>query len=98
MKTETNKFINIRKIKKFIGIDVATKLPQIHTVTIHTVKQLLFYKLLGEIKVLKKCLNRKVKRRLLNRIGVSCKVSDTANKDIEKFIQNVSYFGKEEEK
>ena len=33
MKTETNKFINIRKIKKFIGIDVATKLPQIHTVT-----------------------------------------------------------------
>ena len=33
MKTQTSKFINIREIKKFIGIDVAAKLPQIHTVT-----------------------------------------------------------------
>ena len=37
------------------------------------------------------------KLRLLNTIGVSCKVSSTAVKDVEKFIQTVFYSGKEEE-
>ena len=39
----------------------------------------------------------KVKFRLLNTIGISCKVSDTAVKDDEKFMQGVCYSGKEEE-
>ena len=48
-----------------------------------------FLHAVGEIKVLKKCLNEKEKLRLLNTIGVSCKVSDTTVKDAEKFVQTV---------
>ena len=33
MKIESRKCINIRKIVEYLGIDVATKLPQIHAVT-----------------------------------------------------------------
>ena len=55
--------------------------------------------MLGKIflKVFKKCLNRKRKAQTLNTIGFSCKVSDTAVKDVEKFIQTVCYSGKKEE-
>ena len=48
------------------------------------------------IRVFKKCFNGKEKLRLLNTIGVSCKVSDTTVKDNEKSIQTVCYPGKEE--
>ena len=34
---------------------------------------------------------------LLNTIGVSCKVSDTTVKDVEKFVQIVCYSGNKEE-
>ena len=34
---------------------------------------------------------------LLNTIGVSCKVSDTAVKDVEKFVQILRYSGNKEE-
>ena len=44
-----------------------------------------------------KCLNRKEKLRLLNTVGVSCKVSDTTIEDIEKFIQTVCCPGREQE-
>ena len=40
-----------------------------------------FLHVVGKIKVIKKCLNEKEKLRLLNTIGVSCKVSNTAVKD-----------------
>ena len=40
---------------------------------------------------------KKEKLRLLNTIGVSCKVSDTIVEDVEKFIQTVCYPGIEEE-
>ena len=56
-----------------------------------------FLHVVGIIKVLKKFLNRKEKLRLLNTVSVSCKVSDTTVKDVEKFIQTVCYPGKEEE-
>ena len=72
------KFINIRK--RYLGKDVTTKLPQIHTVTeCYTTS---FLHVVGKIKVLKKCLNGKVKLRLLNTIDVSRKVSDTAIKNV----------------
>ena len=48
-----------------------------------------------KIKVLKKCLKGK-KLRLLNTIGASCKVSEAALTDAEKFIQTVFCSGKEE--
>ena len=51
--------------------------------------QLLFLHVVAKIKVLKKGLNEKRSLRLLNKIGVSSKVSDTAVTDIEKFIQTV---------
>ena len=44
-----------------------------------------------------KCLNGKEKLRVLNTIGVSCKVSDTAVEDVDIFIQTVCYLGREEE-
>ena len=50
-----------------------------------------------KVKVLKKRLNRKEKLSLLNTIGVSCNISDTTVKDVQKFIQIVYYPGKEEE-
>ena len=34
---------------------------------------------------------------LLNTFGVSCKVSDTAVKNVEKFVQIVCYSGNKEE-
>ena len=95
MKIESNKFINITKIVEYLGTDVAKKLPQILAVTGCDTTSLLHGA--GKIKVLKKCLNTKEKLRLLNTIGVSCKVSDTAIKDVEKFIQTVCYSGREEE-
>ena len=55
-----------------------------------------FLHVVGKIKGLKKCFHGKEKLRLLNTIGVSCKVSETAVKDVEKFIQTVCYSGKEE--
>ena len=57
------------------------------------VAQLSFYMLLINLK----CLHRKEKLRLLNTVGVSCKVSDTTIEDIEKFIQTVCYLGREQE-
>ena len=51
---------------------------------------------LGKLKFFKKCFNGKVKLRLPNAIGISCKISETRVKDIEKFIQTVRYSGKEE--
>lgn len=61
------------------------------------VTQLLFLHFVAKIKILKKCLREKRRLRLLNKLGVSGKVSDTAVTDIEKFIQPVRYSGKEEE-
>ena len=48
-------------------------------------------------KVFKNFLIGKEKLILLNTIGVSCKVLDTALKDVEKFIQIVCYSGNKEE-
>ena len=48
-----------------------------------------------KIKVLEKYFNGK-ELILLNAIGVSCKLSDTTVKDVEKSIQTVCYLGKEE--
>ena len=95
MKIESKKFINIQKIVKYLGNDVATKLLQIHAVRgCDTVS---FLHIVGKIKVLKNGLNGKEKLRLLNTIVVSCKVSDTRIKNAEKFFQTVCYSGKEEE-
>ena len=91
MKIESNKFINVRKIVEYIGTDVATNFLHIHAATGRYT--LLFYMFLVKLK----CLNGKEKLRLLNTIGVSCKVSDTTVKDVEKFIQTVCYPGKGEE-
>ena len=68
---------------EYLGTNVATEVPQIHSVT-------------GKIKILKKCLDGKEKLRFLNKIVVSCKVSYTTVKDVEKFIQTVCYSRKEE--
>ena len=57
---------------------------------------MLFLHFFVNIRVFKKCFNGKEKLRLLNTIGVSCKVSDTTVKDNEKSIQTVCYPGKEE--
>ena len=51
--------------------------------------------------MLRKCNFLKVSKLItklgfLNIIGVSCKVSQTAVKDVKKFIQTVCYSGKEE--
>ena len=95
MKTESNKFINIRKIVEYLGTDVAIKLPQIHSVTGCEITS--FLDVVGKVKVLKKCLDGKEKLRLLKATGVSCKVSGTTVKNIEKFIHTVCYSGKEEQ-
>ena len=81
-------FINIRIIVEYLGNDVAAKLHQIHTVTGCNTTYMFFltYSFLhvaGKIKVIKKCLNEKEKLRRLNTIGVSCKVSNTAVKDVK---------------
>ena len=47
--------------------------------------QLLFYMVLGKLKFLK-YLNGQEKLKLLKTVGVSHKVSETAIKDIEKFV------------
>ena len=44
-----------------------------------------------------KCLNGKKKLRVLNTIGVSCKVPDTTVQDVEMFIQTVCYLRREED-
>ena len=94
MKIESNNFINIWKIGECLGTDVATKLPQIHVATGRD--RTSFLHVFVKIKVLKKCFNGKEKLRLLNTVDVSCKVSDTTVKDVEKSIKTVCYPGKEE--
>ena len=49
--------------------------------------KLLFLHGFGKIRVLKKCLNGKEKLRLLYTIDVSCKISETAVRDLEKFFK-----------
>ena len=71
MKIESIKFINIQKIVEYLGTDVATKLPQIHTATGHNTTS--FLHVVGKIKALKKCLNGKEKLRHLNKIGFLAK-------------------------
>ena len=95
MKTECNKLINIRKIVEYIGTNIAMKVPRIHAVKGCDTNSLIHGA--GKIKLLTKCLNGQEKLVLLNATGISCKVSDTAVKDVEKFIQTVCYSGKEEE-
>ena len=87
MKFESNKFINIREIMEYLGSGVATKLTQIHAGTGGDTTS--FLRVVWKIKVLKKCLTGKEKLRFLNTISVSCKVSDTTAKDVEKFIQTL---------
>ena len=93
MKIAGRKFINIRKIVENLGNDVAANL---EFMQLQGLTQLLFYKFLGKLKFFKKCFNVKVKLRLPNGIGVSCKISKTGVKGIEKFIQTVRDSGKEE--
>ena len=87
------KCIIIRKTVKYLETDVATKLPQIHTVTgYYTTSSL---QVVRKIKVLKRCRNGK-QLRFLNTIVVSCKVSEAAVTDVERFIQTVCCSAKEE--
>ena len=79
MKIET-KFINISKTVEFLGPDFAAKLHQIHTVTVCDTTS--FLHTVGKIKVIKSQWKRKALR-LLNTTGVSCKVWDTAVKDVK---------------
>ena len=95
MKIESDKFINIKKIVEYLGSDVTTKFPQIHAARRRDTTS--FLHVAGKIKVFKKSLNGKEKLRLINTIGVLCKVSDTSAKDVERFIQTICYPGKEEE-
>ena len=81
-----------KKFVEYLGTDIAIKLPQIHAISKCDTTS--FLNGVWKVKVLKKCLK---KNRLLNTIGVSFKVSDTAVKDVQKFIQIVCYSGKEEE-
>ena len=76
---------------EYLGTDVATKHPQIYAVTgcdttsfLHVVE--MFLKIVFIEKL-----------RFLNPTSGSCKVSDTAVKDVKKFIQTLCYSGKEEE-
>ena len=94
LKTECNKLINIRKIVEYIGTNIAMKVLRIHAVKGCDTNSLLHGA--GKIKLLTKCLNGQEKLMLLNATGISCKVSDTAVKDVQKFIQTVCYSGKEE--
>ena len=89
MKIESNKVVEC------LGSDVAAKLPQTHAIIGCSTTSVLHAT--GKIRILKKCLNGNVKPKLLNTICISHKVSDTRVKDVEKFIQNVCYSGKEEE-
>ena len=73
IKIDINKFINIWKLTSQQSFPKFMQL--------QGVLQLLFY-MFVKIKVLKKCFNGKEKLRLLNTIGVSCKVSDTTVKDV----------------
>ena len=87
------KCIIIRKTVKYLETDVATKLPQIHTVTgYYTTSSL---QVVRKIKVLKRCRNGK-QLRFLNTIVASCKVSEAAVTDVERFIQTVCCSAKEE--
>ena len=95
MKIESNKFINIQKIVQYLGTDLASKLPQIYAATGRDTTS--FLNVVAKIKILKKCLNEKRRLRILNKLGASSKVSDTAVTDIEKFIQTIRYSGKEED-
>ena len=95
MKIESNKFINTQKVVEYLGSDVAAKIPQTHAIIRCSTTSVLHAT--GKIRILKKYLNGNVKPKLLNTICVSCKISDTRVKDVEKFIQNVCYSGKEEE-
>ena len=88
MKFESNKFISIREIMEYLGSGVTTKLTQIHAGTGGDTTS--FLRVVWVIKVLKKCLTGNEKLRFLNTISVSCKVSDTTAKDVEKFIQTLS--------
>ena len=86
MKFKSRNSINIRKIVEYPGTDFPAKLPQIHAVTGF---ELLFY-MLGKLKFLKN-VSMASKLSLLNTIDVSCKVLETAVKDVEKFLQTVYY-------
>ena len=77
---------------EYLGTDVATKHPQIYAVTGCDTTS--FLHAAGKL-FLKTALIEKL--RLLNPTSGSCKVSDTAVKDVKKFIQTICYSGKEEE-
>ena len=91
MKTEGRKCISI---VDHLETDVAIKLPQFHAVTVcYTTSFLHGFGKLKFLKVFK--LIRKTKP--YKTFAVLCKVSQTAAKDVEKFIETVCYSGKEEE-
>ena len=77
---------------EYLGTDVGTKHPQIYAVTGCDTTS--FLHAAGKL-FLKTALIEKL--RLLNPTSGSCKVSDTAVKDVKKFIQTICYSGKEEE-
>ena len=91
MKTEGRKCISI---VDHLKTDVAIKLPQFHAVTVcYTTSFLHGFGKLKFLKVFK--LIRKTKP--YKTFAVLCKVSQTAAKDVEKFIETVCYSGKAEE-
>ena len=83
MKIGSKRYISIGKNVEYLGTEFAAKLPQIHAVTGCNTTS--FYMVLGKLKFLK-YLNGQEKLKLLKTVGVSYKVSETAIKDIEKFV------------
>ena len=90
MKIDYNKYINIAKVVKYLGNDLALKLSHIHAITGCDTTSFMFSG--GKVNVLKKCMKQVS---LLNGFGETSTVDNKVSQNVSKFIQTIFYAGLE---
>ena len=83
LKTDYNKFINIAKVVKYLGNDLALKLPHIHAIPGCDTTS--FVSSGGKVKILKKYMKQVS---LLNGFGETSTVDNKVSQNVSKFIQS----------
>ena len=89
-----HKYINIGKVVKYLGNDLALKLPHIHAITGCETTSFMFS--VGKEKVLKKYMKQVQKQvSLLNGFGETSTVDYKVSQNVSKFIQTICCAGLE---
>ena len=95
MKIDYDKYINIEKIVKTLGLNVAMNIPKIHAIT--GCDSTSFFYGVGKIKVLKKCIDNPDKLQELASLGIEKTITAKTISSVQRFIQFMCYSGKDDE-